>query len=409
MKILLINKFLYPKGGDAISTLATGDLLRRNGHEVEFWGMLHPLNPSYTYADHFVAFKDYYSHMSISQKLHEATDIIYSFEAQRKIERVIRIFQPDMVHLNNFAHQISPSILMTLSKFQIPSVMTMRDYKMVCPTYSMLLNGKPCELCKNDAYFHCFLEKCNKGSTLKSAINTVEMYLHHTIFDIYNKINTYISPSLFMLNKIKELGFNKKVVHLRNFVHSTNMRSYAESPGSYILFIGRLSEEKGLFTLLDAMKDTKIPIKIIGDGPIKKSLEAKAEKESLNNAEFLGYQSGEPLEKLIANCAFSVITSECYENNPRSVIESFAYGKPAIGSRIGGIPELVIDNETGFTYEPCNSKDLREKITYLYNKPKLIVSLGKNARTFVERECNADIHYEKLMNIYRTAMEKSAT
>ncbi len=406
MKILLINKFLYPKGGDAISTLATGELLRRKGHEVEFWGMQHPLNPSYTYADYFVAFKDYYSHMSIQQKLHEATNIIYSFEAQRKLKRVISIFKPDIVHLNNFAHQISPSILMTLSKFQIPSIMTMSDYKLVCPTYSMLLNGKPCELCENGAYFHCFLKKCTKGSILKSTINSVEMYLHHTVFNIYNRINIFISPSLFMLNKVKELGFNKKVVHLRNFVHCANMRSYAESPGNYIVFIGRLSPEKGLFTLLDAMKKSGILLKIIGDGPIKESLQAKAEKESINNVEFLGYQSGESLEKLIANCAFSVITSECYENNPRSVIESFAYGKPVIGSRIGGIPELVMNNETGFTHEPRNAIDLREKIAYLFNKPQLIVSLGKNARTFVERECSADIHYEKLMSIYRTAMEK---
>jgi len=174
MKILLINKFLYPRGGDAISTINTGKILSEKGHKVIFWGMKHPKNPSYQYQKYFIENIDYEKPMNIKEKINISFKIFYSFEAKRKIKKFINeVVKPDIVHLNNFAHQISPSILHVFKKYEIPIVMTMRDYKLVCPSYSMLSNDNPCEKCKGGKYYWCFLRKCTKNSYMKSLINTV--------------------------------------------------------------------------------------------------------------------------------------------------------------------------------------------------------------------------------------------
>ncbi len=161
MKILLINKSLYPKGCDAISTITTGNLLSSKGHKVIFWGMTHPLNPEYTYKDYFISYIDFNNPGSAKKQLRMAVNMLYSFEAKRNIEKLIEIERPDIVHLNNFAHQISPSILHVFKKYRIPSVMTMRDYKLICLTYNMLLHGKPCERCKNGRFYQCLIDCSN--------------------------------------------------------------------------------------------------------------------------------------------------------------------------------------------------------------------------------------------------------
>ena len=181
MKILLINKFLYPKGGDAISTLTTGQILEAHGHEVIFWGMAHPDNPPYPFADLFVSNVDYEGSGGLFSKARAAMNILYSFEAKNKLAALLEKTGPDIVHLNNFAHQISPSVLDVLKKHNIPVVMTMRDYKMVCPTYSMLCKGDICEQCKGGQFYHCGINRCTKGSIFKSMVNVAEMYLHHRV------------------------------------------------------------------------------------------------------------------------------------------------------------------------------------------------------------------------------------
>ena len=181
MRILLVNKFLYAKGGDAISTLTTGALLRNKGHKVFFWGMAHPNNPRYSTSSYFIDYIDYNKSGGIKGQITAATKLLYSFEAKKKVDELIRAENPDIIHLNNFSHQISPSILDTFSKYEIPTVMTMRDYKLVCPSYQMLSNDRPCEMCRNGRYFWCLLKKCTKNSYSKSMLNTMEMYLHHQI------------------------------------------------------------------------------------------------------------------------------------------------------------------------------------------------------------------------------------
>lgn len=406
MKILLINKFLYPKGGDAITTLETGQLLIKKGHEVFYWGMKHSQNFNYPYAEYFIEKIDYDQNLSFGQKFSNALKILYSLEAKQKITKLIDQIHPDVVHLNNFSHQISPSILDVFEDYRIPMVMTMHDYKLVCPSYSMLADGKPCERCKNGRYYFCFLKKCTKNSFLKSLVNTVEMYLHHKILHIYDKIDTFIAPSKFMLNKVREMGFKKKIVYLPNFVDIGEFKPQYEWEEESIVYVGRLSYEKGIVTLIDAVKEIPIKLKIIGDGPLRETLISKAEGENIENVEFLGYKTISELKELVKKSMFIVLPSEWYENNPRVVLESFALGKPVIGARIGGIPELVIDGRTGFTFEPGDRKDLKEKIMSLINSPNRIIEMGKNARKFAVEKFNPDRYYSKLMQIYQAAKNK---
>jgi glycosyltransferase involved in cell wall biosynthesis len=406
MKVLLVNKFLFPKGGDAISTLKTGKLLSGNGHEVFYWGMEHPANPDYPYSEHFVSNVDYEGDLSLTQKMSNSFKILYSLEAKRKIEKFIKIIRPDIVHLHNFAHQISPSILDVLTRYKIPAVITMHDYKMVCPSYTMLSNGKPCEKCKNGRYYWCFIKKCTKDSSVKSLINVIEMYLHHKILHIYDGIDIFISPSLFLKNKLREMGFKQKIEHLFNFLDTKDYLPEFDCEDKTICYLGRLSKEKGLFTLLEAIKGIDTELKIIGDGPIREDLEEKVKKENLKNVAFLGYKSGSELKEEIRKSMGLILPSECYENNPIAVLEAFALGKPVIGARIGGIPELVKDGETGFTFEPGNVVDLRNKILTFINDKDRIPIMGKRARKFVEENFNSEKHYQKLMKIYKMAIKK---
>ena len=407
MKILLINKFLYPKGGAEISTLETGRLLEKKGHTVTFWGMDHPENPEYPYKDLFVSHVDFNKPGGFTQQIRAAANLLYSFEAKSKIKKLLKIEKPDIVHLNNFAHQISPSILDVFAKYNIPTIMTMRDYKIVCPTYSMLADGKPCERCKDGRYYWCFLNRCTKTSYSKSLLNTLEMYLHHKILHIYDKIDVFISPSMFLKSKVKEMGFGEKVVYLPNFTRLEQVTPRYEQKENSIVYIGRLSHEKGVETLMKAVRGLDVRLKIIGDGPLKESLKFKVKSEKLDNVRFLGYRSGDDLRNEVRNSIVLVIPSECYENNPRSVIEAFALGKPVIGARIGGIPELVKDGKTGYTFEPGHAGDLRDKIECLLQDPDSAIEMGKNARRFVEEKNNPEKHYQKLIEIYQMALARS--
>lgn len=404
MKILIVNKFLYPKGGDAIAALNTAELLSKRGDEVSFWGMDDPKNSAFKYARYFVSNIDFNYKLRLRDRIKISVNLLYSQEAKSKIKKVLALEKPDLVHLHNFAHQISPSILHVLKKSKIPAVMTMHDYKLVCPTYSMLLNNRSCEKCRKNKFFNCFLNKCTKQSYSKSLLNTMEMYLHHSILNIYDSIDSFISPSIFLKSKLKEMGFKRKIIHLPNFIDANAyIPSYAWQENS-IIYFGRLSEEKGLLTLVEAIRRIpSITLKIAGEGPFRDKLESVIKDTQVKNVNILGFKRKEDLINEIQKSMFCVLSSECYENNPLSLIEAFALGKPVVASRIGGIPELVKDHETGLLFEPANADDLYAKIQYFINNRDKVVAAGQKARSFIEQEMTPGQHYLKLISIYKNA------
>ncbi len=282
----------------------------------------------------------------------------------------------------------------------------MHDYKLVCPAYSLLSNGKLCERCMHKRYWWCLLKKCTKGSYVKSLVNVVEMYLHHRILRIYASIDIFISPSVFLKDMVRKMKFSGEIQYLPNFINLENYEpNYAPEQGTLVYF-GRLSREKGIFTLLQAVQGLKVRLKIIGDGPLREELQRKAEAERLDNIYFLGYKQGQELRNEIKTAMAVIFPSECYENNPLSVLEAFALGKPVIGSRIGGIPELVKEGETGFTFAPGEVEDLREKIRRFQAQPELSADLGRRARSFAEDRFHPERHYHDLLEIYRRAQER---
>jgi glycosyltransferase involved in cell wall biosynthesis len=406
MRILLANKFFYPRGGSEAVFFATADLLQKKGHAVAFFSMRDERNLVTPYAEFFVPEVVFRTGLPLTRKMAATANILYSREARRSVERLIAREKPDLVHLHNIYHQISPSILHSLRKNGLPVVMTLHDYKMVCPTYNLLRDGKVCERCRRGRYYHCLAARCRDGSWAASFVSTFEMYLHHRLLHLYDLVDVFISPSRFLQGKLGEMGFRREVDYLPNFLDLAAFALPDTPPEDVIVSFGRLSPEKGLETFIDALRGLPIRGRIIGDGPLGARLREKARDRGVENLSFAPHLPSERLREEVRKSLFAVVPSVYYDNSPMAILESFALGKPVVGARIGGIPEFVRDGETGLTFEPGNAADLRAKILQLLQDRPQIAAMGGRARRFVERSFSPDAHYEGLLRLYDKAMGK---
>jgi glycosyltransferase involved in cell wall biosynthesis len=404
MKILLVNKFFYDKGGSEAVFFDSASLLKKMKNEVMYFSMEHPKNFHSRYAGYFISEVDFENTAGFLQKIKAAAKIMYSFESKKKITDLILKKKPDIAHLHNIYHQISPSILHALKKHKIPVVMTLHDYKMLCPVYTMFSRGGTCEKCLHGDYYWCLKRKCNDGSNLRSFLNMVEMYFHRRLLSIYELVDIFISPSKFLIEKMEESGLKGNLKFLPHFIWLEDFEPADASEGGEIAYVGRLSPEKGLFTLLTALKGLDIPCKIVGDGPIRTELQRSAETHAMTNISFLGHKPLKEWMFELKGAKFIVLPSEWYENNPRIILEAFAMGKPVIGSNIGGIPGLIDNAKNGLLFDPGDSRDLRKKILHLWHNPKMVEKMGENARKFIEMNCEPRIYYGRLMKIYEQAI-----
>lgn len=399
MRILLVNKYFYRKGGAETYFFALAEGLRALGHDVAFFSMQHPNNePSY-WSKYFVSEKDYVGDISAFKKVQEASTLIYSFEARRKFEALLEEFKPDVIHMNNVHRQLTLSILDApyLKKHHVPVVYTAHDYILLCPAYTMVNGrGEVCDACLDRRFMHATKNVCVKGSRAKSLLASVEaefLKYHHS----YDKIDAIIAPSEFMKSKLDEGGYAGRTITMQNFLTDSQMAMGARVANThkfedaqagarpYFLFFGRLSKEKGILTLVraflqaaglvggnaDAQSDDQsaqvLPVTwdlhIVGDGPERGAIEqliASAGPQAASRIHLLGYKSGEELQREVGNARFSVLSSEWRENMPYSGLESLAAQTPIIGAKIGGIPELVEESRTGFTFESGNIADLKD-------------------------------------------------
>lgn len=407
-KTALVNKFFFLKGGSEKVMFDEAKLLEHNGHEIAFFSMHHPNNSKeYKYSKYFVDYvelantgKEY----SLPEKFKTVKNIIYNKQAEINFEKFINDFKPDIIHCHNITSQISPSVLRTAKKHSVPTVMTMHDCQLVCPNYILMKSGKTVcveNKCLKGNYINCFLNKCTKNSYSASLISTVQMYFNRITGSYTDYTDKFISPSNFLRNKVIESGIYKdKIAVVPNFV---NIEEYTPeySNSGYFLYAGRLSFEKGVETLLNAFKTLPdIHLKIIGTGPLEEEFIKYKEEHQLNNVCFEGYQCGEALKENFKNCIALIIPSECYENAPMTIIEAFAFGKPVIGSDIGGIPEMIENESTGFLFEPGNVPELIKKIKGLHSNLEKATTMGKSARKKAEEIYNSDFHYKKLREIY---------
>jgi len=405
MKILQVNSFYYDRGGDCTHMFATMDLLRKHGHEVVPFAMKHPLNFKSEYSRYWPSYIDYQNELKagrIKNALKVFSRAIYSFEAKKCISRILDDEKPDIVHIHNILHHITPSILGVIKKRKIPIVWTLHDYAIICPNTSFVTEeGKVCEACKRTRFYMTPVKRCKKGSLAASFAAMAESYMHR-LLNVYRHIDKFIAPSEFLRKKFIEYGMGEKVVTLQNFIEVDQKVPTYDDDG-YCVYVGRLSYIKGIDTLLEAVIGIDaLKLKIIGKGELLENLQRNAPPQ----IEFLGFKNRNELDKLIAKSKFVIVPSECYENCPYSIIEAFALGKPVIGSRIGGIPELVEDGKTGLTFEPGNVEDLRSKIMQLKDDANKVIQMGKNARMFAEKVLNSEKHYQGLMRIYKEVIGK---
>jgi glycosyltransferase involved in cell wall biosynthesis len=401
MKILLINKYFYLRGGSETLFFNQANLLKNMGHEVCFFSMQHPKNLKDPNENYFLPYVDYDRPGSAQSSLQIAGRLLYSKEAQKRLSTLIQQERPDIAHLHNIHHQISPSILPLLKKNKIPVVMTLHDYKLICPVYTLFREGKICEDCRGKKYFHCTLNRCTKGSFAKSLLNSVEMYLHHSLLHIYRHVDVFISPSGFLANKAAEMGFKSPIRRLPNFMEIKTYSYRSNWEEKAIAFFGRLSPEKGLPVLLQAVQGLDIECRIFGEGPECRLIEDMIRENGLQNIRIFGHVSREKLNEHLQKVMFVVLPSLWYENYPYAAAEAFAMGKPVVASRIGGLPELVQEDITGLTFEPGDPFDLRQKILHLLENSEKIPAMGKRAREFAEDNLGPEAHYQELLNIYQ--------
>lgn len=385
MRVLLSNKFYYRRGGDCIYMLNLEQLLKLHGHEVAIFAMDYPENLDSSWSKYFP------QNMS---KLMAFTRPLGSAEVKTKFNRLLNDFKPDVVHLNNVHTQLSPVMAELAHKKGIKVVWTLHDYKLLCPRYDCLRDGKEiCELCFNGDKMPCKTYKCMKGSALASLIGYKEAMTWNRQ-RLENCTDVFICPSQFMADKMVQGGFRKeKMRTLCNFIDVEKCRKTDYEKADYYCFIGRLSHEKGVRTLIEAANRLPYKLKIIGGGPLEDELKAVAGK----HIEFVGFKQWDEIKELVGKARFSVIPSEWYENNPLSVIEAQCLGTPVLGARIGGIPELITEGVTGMTFESRNVDDLAKKIEQMFG-------YGFDYRQIAEsalKRYDAESYYNVIMEIYK--------
>jgi len=365
MKVLLVNKFHYIKGGSETYYFGLGELLKKSGYEVIYFSMRDEKNQPCEQEKYFVDNVDFNIPMGKWQIVKTALKMLYSFEAKKKFEQLILDEKPDIIHLNIFQSQLTGSIVDVAHRYHIPVVYTAHDLKSVCPNYQMLNHGKICEKCVQGICWNCFRTGCMKDSKLKSFLATLEAYVYK-MKKIYEKIDLIITPSGFYKMKIKEADITcGTVIHMVNFLPKGTEYSASDKPGDYFLYFGRLSREKGILTLVKAYAQTKVerPLYIVGTGPIKGQIEQLVKDLKLEEKiKLLGFVQGQKLKEIVRKSLCVCLPSEWYENCPYSIMEAMAAGKPAIVSSNGGLPELVENGINGFVSIPGNSDSLAEYI-----------------------------------------------
>ena len=406
LKLLLINKFFWKKGGSESVFFNEKSMLESSGHSVIPFSMLDERNEPSEYSKYFISGVDY-SKTGLVDQLSAALKIIYSFEAKSKMKQLLGEHSPELAHFHIFQHQISPSVFGPLRKKGVPIVLTLHDLKPICPNYKMYTCHGVCEACMGGKFINCFKNRCTKDSALGSLVNTVEMYFHYAM-KYYQNVDRYIAVSKFYRSKMIEFGFDEaKVDYLPNYIDASEYDPSTPEKG-YILYFGRLSEEKGLAVLFEAARQLpEIPVYIVGTGPLEIELKQQAEKDGISNILFWGFKSGEELKKLLSESTAVVVPSEWYENCPMTVLEAFAAARPVIGSDIGGIPELIDDGVDGFIFSPGDVHSLQNKMKWIWEHRDASKEMGLTGRKKIEAQFNAEAHYDGLMSIYNDVIEKN--
>lgn len=394
-RILLVNKFYYPRGGDCVVTLNTERLLRDQGHEVAVFAMRYSENLPNDWEDYFASEVDFGS--SFSGKLRAASRTFGWDSVKSSFQRTLVDFKPDVVHLHNIHSYISPIVARLAKRHGCRVVWTLHDYKLLCPAYACMRDGEPCELCYGSKW-GVVKHRCMKGSLAGSVIALLEAW-KWSRKTLQRDVDVFICPSRFIASKMEQGGFDRnKLVIINNFLDPEKMASFADASTqhheAYYCYVGRLSSEKGIETLLASASGLPHRLKVAGDGPLAESL--REQYADCRQIEFLGRVGAREVGELLSHATLSVMPSQCYDNNPLGVIESLCAGTPVVGADMGGIPELIEDGKTGLIFRSGDPTALASAIDNAFAASWNNEAIKRQAlETF-----SAQTHYIKLCEVY---------
>ncbi len=400
MNILNVNSYHYRRGGADNVYFQHAELMAELGGEVAFFSMHHPKNLPSPWSKYFVDEIEFGHDYPLGEKVVKASQVVWSFEAQRRLRRLLETFRPDVAHLHNIYHHLSPSILPVLRRAGVPTVMTAHDLKIACPNNKMYDGTGVCERCKGGRYHNVIGRRCVRGSLAASTVVATEAIVHRALDSYASNLARIVVPSRFFLEKFVEWGWKRDTfAYIPNWLDANAFEARPE-PGDYFVYVGRLSHEKGIETLVRACGAAGIRLAIAGEGPLMPALRAMLGEDN-TAIRLLGFTSGEALKSLVRGARAVVAPSECYENAPLSVLEAFAAGKPVVGSRIGGIPELIEEGRTGWLFEAGDVGGLRAALERVRDLPDAsIASMGRAARALVERDFSRDRYVREMLELY---------
>ncbi|WP_083924730.1 glycosyltransferase family 4 protein [Lamprocystis purpurea] len=402
LRALLANKFFYRKGGAEVVMLQERAFLIEAGFDVIDFAMQDSRNLPSVYAEYFSPNRLYDQPLGAITRIGTAFSLIHSPEAVKKFEQLIEKTRPDIVHCHNIYHQLTPSIIRVAKGRNIPVVLTLHDYKPVCPTYTRLRNGQVCSDCLDNRFSNVVKHRCADGSLSKSLLLYAEAQVQR-LLGSYEQVDRFIAPSEFMRSSVTRHRFPKdRVEVIYNGVDCSEISASHHDRG-YALYIGRLTPEKGVETLLAAHAGIaeQVPLVVAGTGPMEDDLRARYPR-----AKYLGHLSGSTLENTIRDASLIVVPSEWYENCPMSILEAMAHGKAVVAGDIGGIPELVLHEKTGLLFPPGDRAALKECLTRLMADPDLRRSYGTAARSRLEAKFALEQHNSELLKLYLSVIEQ---
>ena len=403
MRILYCNKYNFPFSGTEVYMFELMDLMRAQGHEVALFSMADPRGQPTPYDRHFLPNIDFKkpAHGWFA-RVRLAAHAIYSTEARRRLRQVIAEFRPDVAHVRNIYHHLSPSVLWELKAQGVPVLYHLNDFKLLCPTYNMVAKGRACERCRGGHFRHVLTEGCYAGPPGSALLLMAEAYFHRWLGTYQKCIDHFLTPSRFAKEKLVQNGFNPQNISvLPHFQKLPAQALPSAGPNAPILYFGRLSPEKGVSDLLWAMKHLpQVQLQIAGDGPQRAELETLARDLCLSNVKFAGHVGRKVLDYMIASARFTILPSRAYETLGKTILESYAWGRPVIASDLGSRRELVDQGETGLLYPPGNVEQLGRAISFLVERPELAAQMGVAGRRFVETQHAPEAHYRALMSLY---------
>jgi glycosyltransferase involved in cell wall biosynthesis len=405
MKILIINSRYFISAGPEKYMFKLKEILEKNNHEVVAFSTKNSHNAESEYSEFFVdpiggADKVYFSEYKNDFKtlFQIVGRQFYSFEVKKNLDELIKKTKPDIAYLLHHYNKLSPSVIDACKKNNVPVVMRLSDFSLVCPEGHMYRDKKPCEECIDKSLFSAVKHKCVKNSRVGSAIKASAIKFHR-VLGIYDEVKFIVSPSKFTISKVKTVLDEDKMIHIPTFVIKTE--KYNSKLGKYILFVGRLEEIKGVMQIIRAVKGTDYIFKIVGESSSSYDTYLKnyVGKANIKNVKFLGKKNSEELVKLYKDARFVVIPSMWYENLPNVALEAMMHSKPLLVSNLGSMKDIVREGHNGFLFEPDNIPQIKEKIDLLFDD-FVCKTLGKNSYDEVISKYNPEKHYDKLIRVF---------